>query len=294
MEIEKINSLKDAIMYHNQIVNFTDEEIVLDFSSTSFVRNNFIAILGLALERHKNKRIKIIEPKNIKIKKSLASIGFLSKYSDCREGVDLNSTMIQYTNIQNENSEYYDFYKYFVNQLNRKVNNLSPELSNKIMQKIFERFSNVFRHSKSNLGFFCSGQFYPKKREFYFTIADGGVTIKKNVNEYLKKITKKQKSILNFKRFNELNGIESIRWALIDNNSTTGSGGFGLSLLKELILKSKGRLEIVSCSGYYKIENGEEREEELLDEFSGTIISVGLSTDNNKYYYLKKGDKDDD
>jgi len=87
--------------------------------------------------------------------------------------------------------------------------------------------------------------------------------------------------------------LETIKWALIDNNSTTGSGGFGLSLLKELILKSKGRLEIISNDGYYKIENGKESGEILKNKFNGTIISVGLSTDNSTYYYLKEGDNND-
>jgi len=290
MKIDTISSLKDAIRYHHQIINYTKDEIVLDFSDASFIRNNFIAILGLALELVQDKKITIIEPKNPKIKNALKNIGFLSKYSNCKNGIDLNNTMIHYTNIQKENEEYYAFYNYFVNQLNRKVNNLSEELSRKIMQKIYEQFSNVFRHSDSEVGFLCSGQFYPTKKEFYFTIVDSGVTIKYNVNKYLKRLTKENRGLLNFSSYQELDGLESIKWALIDNNSTTGSGGFGLSLLKELIVKSKGRLEIVSNDGYYKIENGIESGEILPKKFDGTIISVGLSTDDSTYYYLKQGE----
>lgn len=288
MKINKINSLKDVIMYHQQIIGCKEDEIILDFSDTSFIRNNFISIIGLALEIQKDKNINIVEPKNPKIKNALKNIGFLSKHFNYKNGIDLNNTMIKYTNIQKEDDEYYKFYEYFVSQLNRKVNNLSRELSRKIMQKIYEQFSNVFRHSESEVGFFCSGQFYPKKKEFYFTIVDNGVTIKHNVNKYLKKLTKENKGLLNFSKYQELNGLEAIKWALIDNNSTTGSGGFGLSLLKELIMKSKGRLEIVSNDGYYQINGGIESGEILQKKFNGTIISVGLSTDNSTYYYMRR------
>ena len=292
MIINKINTLSDAIHYHDEIINCEDD-ITLDFENATFIRNNYISILGLALEKQKDKKIVIKQPKNIKIKNALKNIGFLSLYSNCNSGIDLKNTMIQFTNITEENDEYYKFYEYFVNQLNGKVNNLSSELSNKIMQKIYEQFSNVFRHSESKFGFFCSGQFYPKKEEFYFTIVDGGVTIKTNVNKYLKKITKKNKNFLDFKKYKELNGLEAIKWALINNNSTTGSGGFGLSLLKELILKSKGRLEIVSSDGYYTIIEGKENGKLLNKKFTGTIISISLNTNNDKYYFLKGENKDD-
>lgn len=293
MKITKINSLNDAIMCHNKIINSEEETIILDFSETTFVRNNFISIIGLALEIQKDKEVTIIEPKNSKIRSSLKNIGFLSKYSSCTNGIDINNTMIQYTNIKEENEKYYQFYEYFMEQLNRKVDNLSDSLRYKIMQKIGEQFSNVFRHSESELGFFCSGQFYPSKDEFYFTIVDDGVTIKNNVNKYLKRLAKENKGILNFKKYKELDGLESIKWALTDENSTTGSGGFGLSLLNDLIIKSKGSLEIISNDGYYKIINGSVGGEILKNKFNGTIISICLNTDNRTYYYLQGEDKDD-
>lgn len=287
MKISKINSLIDAINYYDKIINYTDEIITLDFSSTTFIRNHFISIIGSALEIQKDKKVYLIEPKNIKIKNALKNIGFLSKYTECTNGIDMNNSMIQYTNIKEENEDYYQFYDYFINQINSKVDNLSDSLRYKIMQKIGEQFSNVFRHSESDLGFFCSGQFYPSKDEFYFTIVDNGVTIKNNVNKYLKKLTKENKGLLNFKKYNELDGVESIKWALINENSTTGSGGFGLNLLKDLIIKSKSSLEIISNDGYYKIINGEISGEILKNKFNGTIISVCLSTDNSTYYSLK-------
>jgi hypothetical protein len=95
--------------------------------------------------------------------------------------------MIRYTNIPLENYDesFAVFHVYFKEQFTGKVANLSPKLLKKILQKIYELFSNVFRHSESALGLFCSGQFYPKSEQFKFTIADNGTTIKTKVNRYL-------------------------------------------------------------------------------------------------------------
>ncbi|MFK7780392.1 MAG: hypothetical protein QM490_04545 [Candidatus Gracilibacteria bacterium] len=291
---KSINNLNDSIKYYKKIINSKEAIIILDFSSAGFIRNNYLSIIGLALEMKikENKQIQIIEPIKPKVKESLENIGFLSQFTNNIVGTDIHNTMVGYKNIDlNDWDGLYEFYTYFEQQLNKNVNNLSSELSNKIIQKIFELFSNVFRHSKSKLGFFCSGQFYPDNHKFYFTIVDGGVTIKNNVNEYLKSIFDDNKGLKNIlKKYEEKNGIETIKWALIGNHSTTGEGGLGLSLLKELIEKSKGTLEIISNDGYYSIKDGVESEEVIKSNFNGTIISIGLNTNESTYYYLKDGE----
>lgn len=67
-------------------------------------------------------------------------------------------------------------------------------------------------------------------------------------------------------------------WAIQENHSTTGRGGLGLNLLQELILKSKGSLDIISNSI---------KEEKA---FNGTIISIGLNISEDTYYFLKDGE----
>ena len=221
----------------------------------------------------------------------MKSIGFLARFGNETVGSDTNNIMIQYTNIplHNYDVELGEFYIYFKTQLERRVENLSPELSNKIIQKIFELFSNVFRHSCSELGLFCSGQCYPRSNKFYFTIVDGGITIKNNVNRFLNK--KRRLSFL--KNKNEKNGLECIQWSLEEKNSTTGEGGgLGLSLLKALIIKSDGELDIISNDGYYSIKDKKESGEILNKPFNGTIISIGLDTNTEKYYYLS-GEQND-
>jgi len=288
IDIYKINSLKDAINIHNKILEKTN--LLLNFQNASFIRNNYLSIIGLAIEKVKLKEGKcsINPPQNPKVLKAMRDVEFLDKFCEIEKGADNHKTMIRYTNIRNDGDvELFEFYNYFQKKLLARVKNISEKLANKIMQKVFELFSNVFRHSKSELGLFCSGQFYPSNNKFYFTIVDGGVGIKQNVNEYFKKKFDETKSLFSRKKYQEKDAIECIKWAVQEGHSTTGKGGLGLALLMELIKKSDGQLEIISDNGYYAIKNGKITAQVLEEKFNGTIISIGLDTDAGKFYYLK-------
>jgi signal transduction histidine kinase len=288
INISKIDSLKDAIEIHNKILESTD--VSLNFKYASFIRNNYLSIVGLAIEKLKNEggEYKIIHPENTRVLKAMQDIEFLDKFTELSKGSDSYKTMIRYTNIiDDKDIKLGEFYVYFQQKLLLRVQNISKPLANKIIQKVFELFSNVFRHSESDLGLFCSGQFYPKNDKFYFTIVDGGVGIKKNVNKYFEKEFLQDKKLLSRKKYKEQDAVKCIRWAMQEGHSTTGKGGLGLALLMELIKKSDGQLEIISDNGYYAIKNGEVYTELLDDVFEGSIISIGLNTDASKFFYLQ-------
>jgi len=291
IKVLNISSLIDAIKYHNKILETTDT-FQLNFKDSKFIRNNYLSIIGLALEKCNNK-FEIIEPLNRGVYNAMRTNGFLSKFTELSKSDDTHKTMIKYTQIPlNNYDELGRFYSYFNKQLKRKVLNTSDKLLNKIMQKIFELFSNVFRHSKSELGLFCSGQFYPKNEQFYFTIVDGGIGIPTNVNNFLKEEFKKNKGMLSLSKFKKESDESTINWAMKEGHSSTGEGGLGLALLEELILKSNGTLEIVSKQGHYRIKNGKKELKKLTDSFKGTVISIGLNTNLDKYYFLK-GEKNE-
>lgn len=293
IQINSINSLFDAINYFEKIINASfDTKVSIDFTNSSFVRNHYLSIIGMSIEilKTRNNDIQILKPNNQKVLDSMNDIGFLPAFCDEKEGYDTHKTMIKYTHIpiKEYDLELQRFYVYFMQQFKGKIENLSPLLLKKILQKFFELFSNVFRHSQSGIGFFCSGQFYPKNDKFNFTIVDNGITIRRNVNRYLLKKHGQQSlsDRLFSKKFQPLNGLEAIKWALIDNHSTTGSGGLGLSLLLDLVTISGGNIEILSGNGYFSMREGES---EILDSsFEGTIISVELITKKDKYYFLKE------
>lgn len=299
ISINKIDTLFDAMYIFNKIIYIYDEDIIIDFSEAEFIRNHFISIVGMGLEVVKKRGVdvEIIKPKSYKVVNSMKKINFLSVFCDENNQDDTYKTMVRYTNIPLENNSLIlqEFYTYFIMQFIGKVENLSPKLQKKILQKIFELFSNVFRHSNSALGLFCSGQFYPKQDKFNFTIVDNGVTIRKNVNKYLlKEFMKNRSSIdkIRGKKFEPLDAIDSIKWALVDTNSSTGAGGLGLSLLMDLIKASKGSIEIVSGNGYYGIKDAQEISKVLEKSFEGTIISIELNTHSGTYYFLKEEKND--
>ncbi|WP_310442548.1 hypothetical protein [Sulfurimonas sp.] len=292
--IDKIETIFDATSIFSDIIKSAEDDVVIiDFSATDFIRNHFLSILGMAFKIVQNRgiRVEIIKPKSTKVLNSMKKINFLSAFCDENNNDDTYKTMVKYTNIPLKNNSLVlqEFYSYFIMQFMGKVANLSPKLQKKILQKIFELFSNVFRHSDSALGLFCSGQFYPSQDKFNFTIVDNGVTIRKNVNRYLSQQFIKNRTIqekILGKRFENINAVEAIKWALKDEHSTTGEGGLGLSLLMELIKISKGSIEIISGSGYYGIKNAKEVSKELKKSFEGTIISIELNTYSGSYYFL--------
>jgi hypothetical protein len=297
--INKVNSLFEAIDYFEQIINIATNAILrIDFEDASFVRNHYLSIIGMGLEIVKNRdiQIQLILPKRQTVLTSMKKIGFLSAFMEEQDAKDTFKTMIRYTNIPlaNYDLQLQEFHQYFIEQFTGKVANLSPKLLNKILQKILELFSNVFRHSESALGLFCSGQFYPSNEKFNFTIVDNGVTIKTNVNRYLFKQFIKNRSTtdkLFGKKFQSLSGDEAIQWALKDTHSTTGKGGLGLSLLMDFIKISEGSIEIISNDGYYSIKDGIEVSKTLESSFEGTLISIELNTQSNQYYFLQEEHK---
>ena len=60
MIIKNINSLEDAINYYLQITKLKDDLIELDFKNSEFIRNNYLTLLGLVLERKKDENKKEI------------------------------------------------------------------------------------------------------------------------------------------------------------------------------------------------------------------------------------------
>lgn len=103
---------------------------------------------------------------------------------------------------------------------------------------------------------------------------DLGVGIRHNVNDFLKE-TK--------------SGSDSIKWAIQRQNSTNKDNprGLGLALLKELIMKSNGKIEILSDNGLYSLIHKEEIFKDLDFNFNGALINIEFNIEKDKKYFLK-------
>ena len=151
---------------------------------------------------------------------------------------------------------------------------MSPGLLKKFRESIFEIFSNAVLHSRTRLGIFSCGQFFPKKNKLDFTVADLGVGIRQNVCEY---------TGLN------LSASQAIAWATVENNTTKGGsvpGGLGLKLLGEFIDLNGGCLQIVSDDGYWQRVNRNSSYYSLGHRFPGTVVNIEINTADTHSYVL--------
>ena len=70
--------------------------------------------------------------------------------------------------------------------------------------------------------------------------------------------------------------------------------GLGLKLLKEFITLNKGRLQIVSDSGYWCLDRGAAMVAALPFEFPGTVVAIEINTADRQSYALSSEVDDTD
>ena len=276
IKVARVDSLKTILRDYFAIKDDdTITEIELDLSPCIFLRSNFTAVFGgiLKLEKIKGKEIFVRSPLNKKVETILSKNNFLPSLFPHKFAkiVDNYGTVIEHNKMEIDDNEalekFMDYFSYDL-LVKRGLNDLSEPLLKKIIQKIYELFVNSFIHSKSITEIYSAGQFFPSENKMYFTIVDMGVGIKDNVNKF---------------NGTTYNGYEAIEWALQESHGTTGEGGLGLSLLKDLILQSDGKLEIVSDDGFYQINNKIIRKETMHNKFDGTIINIVFNTNQEEY-----------
>ena len=277
LEIIEIKSIHDILkIYEKYLMLNSTQKVIFDFGGARFIYSNFTALLGALIDNCES--YEIIEPRKEKVKTVLSKNDFFPTYTSLLKLNDASQSVIEYEKFALDDLDKQNIFfdRLIADELLKKkgVTNLSEKVLKIVSQNIIELFDNAREHSKSNKGIYIAGQFFPQKHKFDFTIVDMGVGIVENVNLFLGK---------------KLESGEAIFWAMQKQNSTRigEPGGLGLALLKELILKSNGKIEIISNDGYYFIKNQEESYENLEISFKGTIINIEFNIDG-KTYFLKE------
>ncbi len=159
---------------------------------------------------------------------------------------------------------------------------MSSGLLKRFRESIFEIFSNAVWHSRTQLGIFSCGQFFPTKGLLNFTVADLGVGIRQNIQDYVGL---------------DLAAEDAIVWATEENNTTRRGpipGGLGLKLLREFIDLNGGCLQIVSDAGFWQTKDERVSTARLGHPFPGTVVYIGINTaDLNSYCLPSELDADD-
>lgn len=278
IKITEIRTIKDAMRVYSEFRKLDNtQKVTFDFSGARFIYSNYTALFGALIESCED--YKIIEPRKEKVKTVLSKNNFLPTFTELPKLNDVSQSVIEYERFDlNELEKQNIFFEKLLEDdiLKAKgVTNLSDKVLKNVSKNIIELFDNAREHSKSIQGIYIAGQFFPQKHKFDFTIVDMGVGIVRNVNSFLD---------------TKLESGEAIHWAMQKQNSTRVGepGGLGLALLKELIMKSNGKIEVISNDGYYFIKNQKEAYETLDVEFEGTIINIEFNIDGKKYFFKEE------
>jgi len=264
----------------NALVSLSDqssdcflEDIEIDLEATSWFDADMCAVLGAILYRL-SENLNTVTLIRIcpGVEKILSKNGFLSHYGRAKIP-DHWGTTIPYQRFDVKDDRY--FADYIENELIRRseIPDMSPGLLKKFRESIFEIFSNAVLHSRTKLGIFSCGQFFPARHRLDFSVADLGVGMRQNIKDTLG---------LN------LSPEDAIAWATKGRNTTKRGripGGLGLKLLGEFIDLNGGCIQIVSDAGYWRRENRETITRAFNKHaFPGTVVSIEINTaDTNSY-----------
>jgi len=257
-----------------QTENCLLEDITVDMSATAWFDADMCAAFGALLYRL-GQGLNTITLANIPldVESILSKNGFLSHYG--RENVpDRWGTTISYQRLDVRDDRY--FADYVEKELIQRteIPAMSPGLLKKFRESIFEIFSNAVLHSRTKMGIFSCGQFFPRRNRLDFSVADLGIGIRQNVEENARL---------------DLTPEDAIEWATQGRNTTKRGqipGGLGLKLLGEFIDLNGGRIQIVSDAGYWRRENRTTFRTRLSRPFPGTVVSLEINTADKRSYAL--------
>ncbi|KTD49844.1 hypothetical protein Lrub_0286 [Legionella rubrilucens] len=255
---------------------YTFETIQIDMNTTAWLDADMCSSFG-AILYHVTSNLNNVDLVNLQpqVESILLKNRFLSHYGK-KSIVDSWKTTIKYRHFDVKDGR--SFAEYVESEFidRDEVPKMSIGLKKKFKESIFEIFSNSVLHSKTKLGIFTCGQFFPKRNSLNFSISDLGIGIRTNIKESIG---------IN------LQADEAIVWATRGSNTTKKGeipGGLGLKLLCEFIDLNGGRIQIVSENGYFCRENSSYRASQLLHPFPGTVVNIEIATHDDVSYTLSE------
>jgi hypothetical protein len=253
--------------------NLFFDELIVDFSGTTWFEANLCAALGAVLNRN-SENLNTIKLRSLPagISSIFSKNGFLN-YFGGQSLTDLYGTTIPYKSFGITDLK--AFYLYTQSQLLNRSDfpKMSDPLKKAMARSIIEIFTNAITHGNCSKVFTC-GQFFPSKKRIDFSIVNLGTTIQSNVANFLN---------------HDISSVDAIKWAIQEGNTTrTGSipGGLGLSILREFIKLNKGAVHIYSGKGYFNQNGTNEFFSDISKEFAGTIVTVEFNLSDSASYRL--------
>lgn len=249
------------IDFHHRTQQAFFDEIILDFAACRWFEANLLAALGALLNRLEGE-LNTVRLTNVK--QELETIfkrnQFLSHFGGFSL-TDYHGTTVRYTKFRAMDERLFKLYLDIELLAKEVMPHMSSHLRKRINESIFEIFNNAAIHGQCSHIFTC-GQYYPVKARLDLTIVDLGVTIQKNVSDYLQ---------------NDYTGEAAIKWAVSGNNTTRRGlipGGLGLKLIREFLKLNKGKIQIISADGYWQQSHNRVTSRLFSKAFPGTIVTL--------------------
>lgn len=262
---------------YNAIRSCQDPICEIDMSKIFWIDANMCAPFGALFRSYfsfpnsRNKRINLLDI-NDDVENILEKNGFLSELCiGSQKKPDTFKTVIEYRSFNSSDSILFKEYveNHFIKKhIGGHIPEMNDALKKMFRQSIFEIFENAVYHSKTRLGIFACGQYFPNKELLKFSIADLGIGMRRNLYE-----------CLNLDYAPE----SAISWALNGHNTTRQPidgtpGGLGLKLIKNFIYKNGGEIMIISDKGYWSFKHRREDLKPLLFAFPGTAVNIIIHT----------------
>lgn len=260
----------------NKLDNLFFDKIDIDMDLVSWFDANLCSALGAILYKA-GFGLNMISFLNIKphIAQTLTRNGFLRNYG-WPEQADNYGTTIAYKRFEpNESKSFAEYIN--AHMVERGIPKMTLTLDKMFKRSLLEIFTNSATHSETLFGIFACGQSFPKQHRLDFSVVDLGIGFRQNIAN--------KRNIL-------FNSLDAIKWAISERNTSKLAevdkipGGLGLKLLREFIRKNEGRIQIISDSGYWEENKGNESYRSLPGTFPGTMVNIEINTADTKVYCL--------
>jgi len=251
---------------YTEIREMTSREIEIDCQRLTWLGANMCAPLGAIMAGRRPRYVSLSE----NIEDILTKNQFLAGSRTDRFGTTI--TFQEFKRDERARFEQYIEHHFRGKGLPR----MTSTLLRRFRESLFELFENAVAHSDTRLGIFACGQFFPKKNELHFCIADRGVGIPARVGEFLRQT---------------IRPCDAIEWAMSKQNTTRLvqdglPGGLGLKLIREFIELNGGAIRVASDTGYWSFRGKTTSSLMLPHGFPGTAVDIEINTADTKSYAL--------
>ncbi len=253
---------------HVEIEQEREPEVFIDCGRLEWLDANMCAPLAAAI---------VAADRPIRLQNLRPKIGTILQKNGFVPGAveDTHGTTIRYRRF--DAVEEIKFAAYVEENFRGKgLPSMSPGLQREFRRSIFELFENAVTHSRTELGIFACGQYFPSKKMLHFCLADRGIGIPVTVSAFLRR---------------PLAASEAIDWAMSGQNTTRlvadgVPGGLGLKIMREFIAKNGGAIHVASERGFWWLRGSDMGQTTLPAPFPGTVVDIEINTADTKTYHL--------